>query len=60
MRCCQEMFIKWLNTKENASWNQLLEALRSPCVQRIDLASQIEKTLDDAKSNHDEEAMGKC
>ena len=54
------MFTKWLNTQENASWDQLLEALRSPCVQRMDLASQLEKTLDDVNSNHDKEAMGKC
>ena len=39
MRCCQEMFKKWLET-ENASWDQLLEALRSPSVQLVYLASQ--------------------
>ena len=59
MRCCQEMFTKWLNIQENASWDQLLEALRSPSIQRIDLASQIEKTLDDANNNHDDKAPGK-
>ena len=53
------MFTKWLNIQENASWDQLLEALRSPSIQRIDLASQIEKTLDDANNNHDDKAPGK-
>ena len=44
MRCCQEMFKKWLET-ENTSWGQLLEALRSPSVQLMDLANQIEQML---------------
>ena len=45
MRCCQEMFAKWLETPENASWDQLLEALRSPGVQLESLANQIDQML---------------
>ena len=44
MRCCQEMFKKWLET-ENASWDQLLEALRSPSVQLVYVAKEIEEIL---------------
>ena len=36
------MFKRWLET-ENASWNQLLEALRSQSVQLMYLANQIEQ-----------------
>lgn len=46
MRCCEEMFAKWLEIEENASWDQLLKALRSPSVQLIHFASQIEQMLD--------------
>ena len=46
MRCCKEMFAKWLETEENASWDQLLKALRSPSIQLIHFASQIEQMLD--------------
>ena len=38
------MFTEWLET-ENASWDQLLEALRSPGVQLMDLANHIEQML---------------
>ena len=41
MRCCQEMFAKWLDTQENASWDQLLEALRNSGVQLESLANRI-------------------
>ena len=41
--CCKTVFEKWLNTQEDASWQQLLEALRS---NQLDyLASQIEDKL---------------
>ena len=39
------MFKKWLETQENASWDQLLEALRSPSVQLMTLANQIDQML---------------
>jgi len=41
--CCKSVFEKWLNTQEDASWEQLLEALKS--VQLDYLASQIENKL---------------
>ena len=41
------MFAEWLNTQENASWDQLLEALRSPSVELMQLANKVEKMLDD-------------
>ena len=46
------MFAKWLNTQENASWDQLLEALRSPSVELMHLANQIEQMLDDEQNNN--------
>ena len=39
------MLEKWLNTKQDASWNQLLDGLRSPGVQLTYLADQIEQML---------------
>ena len=39
------MFNKWLETQTNASWDQLLEALRSPSVQLESLANQIDQML---------------
>ena len=39
------MFNKWLETQKNASWDQLLEALRSPSVQLDNLAYQIDQML---------------
>ena len=41
--CCKSVFEKWLNTQEDASWQQLLEALKS--VQLDYLSSQIENKL---------------
>ena len=45
MGCCKYMLQKWLDTIPDASWNQLLEALRSPCVQLNFLADQVECKL---------------
>ena len=45
------MFGKWLQ-QDGASWNQLLEALRSPSVQLMHLASKIEQMLDDEHANY--------
>ena len=39
------MFKKWLDTQENASWDQLLRALRSRSVQLNTLANKIENLL---------------
>ena len=46
------MFAKWLDTQENAIWDQLLEALRSPNVKLMHLANQIEQMLDDEQNNN--------
>ena len=55
------MFVKWLDTEENASWDQLLEALRSPSVELMHLANQIEQMLDDEQNNnHGKEIMIRC
>ena len=52
------MFAKWLDTQENASWDQVLEALRSPGVQLMHLANKIEQMLDDEQNNnHGKEIM---
>ena len=55
------MFAKWLDTQENAIWDQLLEALRSPSVQLMHLAKQIEQMLDhEQNNNHGKEIMIRC
>ena len=50
MTCCREMFAEWLRTEVDASWDQLLEALRSSNVQLIHLADQIESEISDTNS----------
>ena len=51
LTCCKCMLKKWLETTTNASWNQLINALRSPSVQLDYLASQLEqKFLTDTES----------
>ena len=47
--CCKSMFEKWLNTQEDASWQQLLEALQT--MQLNYLAEQIENKLMAGKSS---------
>ena len=46
------MFAKWLDTQDGASWDQLLEALRSQSVQEISLANQIEDMLGNTNENY--------
>ena len=41
--CCKSMFKRWLETQRDASWNQLLEAIRS--IGLPSLASNLEKDL---------------
>lgn len=43
--CCKYVLQKWLNKNPDASWDQLLEALRSPSVELDYLAEQIEHKL---------------
>ena len=45
MGCCKCMFQYWLDTRPDASWNQLLEALRSPSVQLNSLAMLVEHKI---------------
>ena len=45
IRCCKLMLEKWLATKPDASWSQLLDVLRTPCIQLNILAHQIEHKL---------------
>ena len=47
MTCCREMFAEWLKTEVDASWDQLVEALRSSSVQLVHLANQIEHEISD-------------
>ena len=43
--CCMEMFWYWLSTNTDASWQQLIEALRLPIVKLSAVAADIEKML---------------
>ena len=43
--CCKEMFWFWLNQYPDASWNQLIQALKEPHIQLHDLASRVEAML---------------
>ena len=44
-KCCMDMFRYWLNANTDASWEQLIEALRSPAVELPVVAADIEKML---------------
>ena len=41
--CCQKMFSKWLKTRDNASWDQLIEAMRT--IELSSGASDVEQLL---------------
>ena len=43
--CCKCVLKKWLDTTTDATWNELIRALRSPSVQLDYLASQIEQKM---------------
>ncbi len=40
--CLRDMLKKWLNTSPGPSWEGLVQALRSPIVGKVGLASQLE------------------
>ena len=42
---CFEMFRKWLMTYDKVTWNQLVEALKSPGVQLRPVAAKLEENL---------------
>ena len=44
--CCSAVLKKWLETTPDASWNQLIRALKSPTVELDSLADQLEMILD--------------
>ena len=43
--CCRKMFQLWLKKQSNASWNQLIEALRQPSIKLVAFASKVEQSL---------------
>ena len=43
--CCIQMFSYWLSSNTDATWKQLIEALRSPAVDLSVVAAKIEKML---------------
>ena len=44
-KCCKKMFWYWISTNTDASWQKLVEALRSPAVELPVVAADIEKML---------------
>ena len=49
--CCKCVLKKWRETATDATWNQLIRALRSPSVQLNYLASQLEQMLITERKN---------
>ena len=43
--CCKCVLEKWLDTTADATWSQLIRALRSPSIQLDYLAGQLEQIL---------------
>lgn len=43
LKSCAEMFWYWLNVQPNASWQQLIEALKSRAIELHTVAADIEK-----------------
>ena len=43
--CCMEMFWYWLSANTDASWQKLIEALRSPTVELPVVATNLEEML---------------
>ena len=43
--CCKRVLETWLYTSADASWNQLIRALRHPTVQLYRLADQLEQMM---------------
>ena len=44
-RCCSEMFSYWLKAYPNASWYELIAALRAPGVDMSGVAATVKKTF---------------
>ena len=45
VRCCKCLLEKWLESSVDATWNQLIEALKSPSVQLNYFAKELEQRL---------------
>ena len=43
--CCTKMFQLWLERQSDASWRQLIQALREPHIEMNELANAIEQKL---------------
>ena len=43
--CCKCVLEKWLDTTTDATWNQLIRALKSPSVQLDYVANQLERKV---------------
>ena len=43
--CCTKMFQLWLEKQPDASWRQLIQALREPNIEMNELANTIEQKL---------------
>ena len=43
--CCKRVFKDWLDTTTDATWNELIRALRSPSVQLDYVASKLEQKM---------------
>ena len=41
-RCCIEMLMYWLESHSNATWNDLVEALKAPGVELNNVATMVE------------------
>ena len=42
-KCCRQMFMKWLDTQTDASWSQLIQAVKS--IELNDVAASIEQFI---------------
>ena len=45
VKCCLEMFREWLRTHSNATWSQVVEALRSDGVKLIAEADKLDDLI---------------
>ena len=50
--CCKRVLEKWLDTTTDATWNQLIRALKSPSIQLDYLAHKLEQIMIKEKSKN--------
>ena len=50
-KCCLEMLQYWMDTHPEATWHHLVTALKSPGVEMVAVASDIEKNFTGRVSN---------